>query len=143
MKYQKSSHVTYDVRYHLVWITKYRKPVLNSEMQERLSIILTETCDKIWVVIIKLWFEEDHVHMYVRLPITKSISSVVGYIKWKSSYIMRKEFYKHLKKAYWWVESLWAVWFFISSVWEINGEIIAKYVELQWKEENEVTEIEL
>jgi REP element-mobilizing transposase RayT len=56
---------------------------------------------------------------------------------------MRKEFYKELKRIYWWVESLWAVWFFISSVWEINGEIIAKYVQQQWKEENEVTEIEL
>jgi len=143
MKYQKSSHVTYDVRYHLVWITKYRKPVLSLSMQERLWEILAQTCEKIGVVILSLWFEKDHVHMYVRLPITKSITSVVWYIKWKSSYIMRKEFHKELKRAYWWVESLWAVWYFISSVWEINGEIIAKYVEQQWKEENEVTEIEL
>ena len=143
MKYQKSSHATYDVRYHLVWITKYRKHVLSLSMQERLKEILTQSCEKIGVVILSLWFEEDHVHMYVRLPITKSITSVVWYIKWKSSYIIRKEFYKELKRAYWWVEKLWAVWFFISSVWEINGEIIAKYVEQQWKEENEVTEIEL
>jgi putative transposase len=143
MKYQKSSHVTYDVRYHLVWITKYRKPVLTISMQERLHEIFAQTCEKIGVVILNLWFEKDHVHMYVRLPITKSITSVVGYIKWKSSYIMRKEFYKQLKRAYWWVESLWAVRYFISSVWEINWEIIAKYVEQQWKEENEVTEIEL
>jgi len=143
MKYQKSSHVTYDARYHLVCITKYRKPVLNKEMQKILEAILIQTCEKIGVVILSLWFEEDHVHMYVRLPITKSITSVIWYIKWKSSYIMRKEFYKELKRIYWWIESLWAVWFFISSVWEINGEIIAKYVEQQWKEENEVTEIEL
>ena len=143
MKYQKSSHATYDVRYHLVWITKYRKDVLNVTMQERLKVILTQTCEKIGVVILKLGFEKDHVHMYVRMPITKSITSVVWYIKWKSSYIMKKEFYKELKRIYWWVENLWAVWYFISSVWEINGEIVSKYVEQQWKEENEVTEIEL
>lgn len=143
MKYQKSSHVTYDVRYHLVWITKYRKPVLSLSMQERLKEILIQTCEFAGVVILTIWFEKDHVHMYIRMPITKSITSVVWYIKWKSSYIMRKEFYKQLKKAYWWVECLWAVWYFVSSVWEINGEIIAKYVEQQWKEENEVTEIEL
>ncbi|MBD5137523.1 MAG: IS200/IS605 family transposase, partial [Lachnospiraceae bacterium] len=23
--YRKSSHCTYDIKYHLVWITKYRK----------------------------------------------------------------------------------------------------------------------
>jgi len=143
VKYQKSSHVTYDIRYHLVWITKYRKSVLTEEIQEKLKIILERTCDKIWVVILKLWFEVDHVHMYIRIPLNKSISESVWYIKWKSSYILKKEFYKHFKKAYWWTDNIWAVWYFISSVGEINWEIISKYVEQQWKEENEVTEIEL
>ena len=143
MKYQKSSHVTYDVRYHLVWITKYRKKVLTEEIQERLREILEKSCEKLWVVILKVWFEEDHVHMYIRIPLNKSISETVWYIKWKSSYIMKKEYYKHFKRIYWGVDSIWAVWYFISSVWEINGEIIAKYVEQQWREENEVTEVEL
>ncbi len=26
--YRKSAHCTYDIKYHIVWITKYRKPVL-------------------------------------------------------------------------------------------------------------------
>ena len=143
MKYQKSSHTTYDVRYHLVWITKYRNPVLTQEIQKRLEEILKITCEKIWVVILRIGFEEDHVHMYVRLPITKPISAVVQYIKWKSSFIIRKEFYNQLKKWYWKSNHLWAVWFFVASVWEINWEIIAKYVEQQWKEENEAEEIEL
>ena len=143
MKYQKSSHTTYDVRYHLVWITKYRRKVLTEEIQKRLQKILEQTCEKIWVVIIKLWFEEDHVHLYIRIPLNKSISESVWYIKWKSAYILKKEFYKHFKKIYRWVDSIWAVWYFISTVWEINWDIIAKYVENQWKEENEVTEIDL
>lgn len=143
MKYQKSSHVTYDVRYHLVWITKFRNPVLTEDIQKRLEEILVTTCDKIWAIVLKIGFEEDHVHMYVRLPITKPISAVVQYLKWKSSFIIRKEFYKELKKWYWNCEHLWAVWFFVASVWEINWETIAKYVEQQWKEENEATEVEL
>jgi len=47
MKYQKSSHTTYDVRYHLVWITKYRRKVLTEEIQKRLQKILEQTCEKI------------------------------------------------------------------------------------------------
>ena len=143
MIYQKSSHATYDVRYHIVWITKSRNPVLTPEIQERLEKVLTITCEKIWVVVLKLWFEEDHVHLYARVPITKPISTVVQYIKGKSSFIIQKEFYAQLKKWYWRCNHLWAVWFFVASVWEINWEIIAKYVENQWKEENEVTEVEL
>lgn len=47
MKYQKSSHATYDARYHIVWITKYRNPVLTKEMQERLEFVLEHICEKI------------------------------------------------------------------------------------------------
>ena len=143
MKYQKSSHATYDLRYHIVWITKYRRPVLNKEIISRLEEIIPITCKDIWVVILKMWFEEDHVHMYIRMQPTKSISSVIWHIKWKSAYIIRKEFYKYLKKYYWGSSHLWAIWYFSASVWEINWEIIAKYVESQWKEENEVIEVEL
>jgi len=46
-KYQKSSHSTYDLRYNLVWITKYRKASLTEDIQKRLEIILNQTCDKI------------------------------------------------------------------------------------------------
>lgn len=77
MKYQKSSHATYDARYHIVWITKYRNPVLTKKMQERLKFVLEHICDKIGVVILKLGFEEDHVHMYARLPITKPVATVI------------------------------------------------------------------
>lgn len=143
MKYQKSSHVTYDVRYHLVWITKYRQGVLTEEIQKSLDKVLLNTCEKIGVVIIKIGYEKDHVHMYIRIPLNKAISEIVWYIKWKSSYIMKKMHYKHFKRIYWWVDSIWGVWYFISSVGEINWEIIANYVESQWKEENEVTEVQL
>ncbi|WP_373845120.1 transposase [Clostridium sp.] len=27
-KYRKSAHATFDLKYHLVWITKYRKKIL-------------------------------------------------------------------------------------------------------------------
>lgn len=143
MKYQKSSHATYDVRYHVVWITKYRNPVLTKEIQERLDFLIRKIWEKIGVVILKLGFEEDHVHMYCRLPLTKPISKVIWYIKWSSSYAIKWEFHKEIKRWYWKTGNIWAVWYFVSSVWEINGEIISKYVENQWKEEHEVTEIEL
>ena len=81
MEYQKSSHATYDVRYHVVWITKYRNPVLTLEIQNRLDFLIRKISEKIWVVIIKLGFEEDHVHMYCRTPLTKPISSIIWYIK--------------------------------------------------------------
>jgi len=81
--------------------------------------------------------------MYCRIPLTKPISRVIWHIKWASTNAIKKEFYKEIKKWYWKTDSLWAVWYFVSSVWEINWDIIAQYVENQWKEENKNEEIEL
>jgi len=47
MKYQKSSHATYDVRYHVVWVTKYRNPVLTKEMQKRLDFLIRKIGEKV------------------------------------------------------------------------------------------------
>ncbi len=30
--YRTSSHSRYDIKYHFVWVTKYRKPVLTGEV---------------------------------------------------------------------------------------------------------------
>jgi len=114
-------------------------PVLTEEMKERLDFLIRKISEKIWVIIIKIWFEEDHVHMYCRIPLTKPISTVIWYIKWASSHAIKWEFHKEIKKWYWKTWSLWAVWYFVAIVWEI----ISKYVENQWKEENKIEEVEL
>jgi putative transposase len=44
MGYRKISHSTYDQKYHLVWITKYRKPVLKGEVGRRVRDLINQTC---------------------------------------------------------------------------------------------------
>ena len=34
-QYRKASHCAYDLKYRIVWITKYRKPVLGKEIGTR------------------------------------------------------------------------------------------------------------
>ena len=67
---------------------------------------------------------------------------VVNMLKWRTSKIIRQEFYEDLKEFYW-KPVLWATWYFIATVWEINHETIKNYVEMQWKEEVLWEEIEL
>ena len=33
--YQNASHVKYDIKYHIVWITKYRYKILNNDIGQR------------------------------------------------------------------------------------------------------------
>ena len=42
--YRKSSHTVYDIKYHIVWITKYRKPVLRADIAQRVRELIREIC---------------------------------------------------------------------------------------------------
>ena len=42
--YRKSSHCTYDIKYHVVWITKYRKAVITGKIAERTRELIRGVC---------------------------------------------------------------------------------------------------
>ena len=142
VKYRKWSHTTYDCRYHLVWITKYRHKCLNEKIQKRLETVLRWISKEMYIEIISMWMEEDHVHMYIHIPITSPIPMVVQKLKWRTSKVIREEFWEELRK-YYWKSVLWATWYFIATVGEISHETIKNYVEMQWKNDVLWEEIEL
>lgn len=42
--YRKSVHCTYDIKYHFIWITKYRKPVITMEIAIRTRALIRIIC---------------------------------------------------------------------------------------------------
>lgn len=97
VKYRKWSHTTYDCRYHLVWITKYRNPCLSKKLQERLETVLRWISKQLYVKILSIWMESDHVHMYISIPLSKPIPKVVQMLKWRSSQVLRQEYWEELE----------------------------------------------
>lgn len=142
MKYRKASHTTYDCRYHIVWITKYRHPVLTKEIRKRLEIVIKWICKRQYINVLNIWMEEDHVHLYVSIPISKPIPEMVHKIKWATSKIIREEFKDEIKK-YYWRNVLWARWYFVATVWEITDDIVKRYIDQQGKDEVLWDEVEL
>ena len=96
-----------------------------------------------YVNVLRLWMEEDHVHMYVSIPVSKPVPYVVHRLKWVSSHDMRKKYEKELRDHYWEKNVLWARWYFVATVWEMTDAIVKKYVEEQWKEDVLWKEIKL
>ena len=134
MKYRVSSHNKQDCRYHIVWITKYRRECLSKWIQDRLRVVLGEICGKMYINVLKLWMEEDHVHIYISIPVSQYIPHVVKKLKGISSKVIREEFKNELSE-YFWNPVLRAVGYFVCTVWEINDKIIKQYIEEQWKED--------
>ena len=77
MGYRKTAHATFDLKYHLVWITKYRKPVLRGEIGLRLRELVRQTCRQLDVEIVKGHVAVDHVHLLVSVPPSVSVSELM------------------------------------------------------------------
>ena len=98
--YRRSSHTVYDLKYHLVWITKYRKPVLTGPIATRLRELIREVCKSRDVEILKGHISRDHVHIFVSVPPHLSVSNLLKSIKGKTSRKMLMEF-KALNRQFW------------------------------------------
>ncbi len=66
--YLKTFHAVYDIKLHLVWITKYRKPVLLGDVAIRLRELIREICKSMDVEIIKGHVSKDHLRILVSSP---------------------------------------------------------------------------
>ena len=130
--YRKSSHTVYDIKYHIVWITKYRKPILRGEIALRVRDLIREICRAKDVEIIKGHVSKDHVHIFVSVPPHISVSQLVQAIKGKSSRKILME-YKRLSRAFW-GRHMWVRGYFVATSGNVTDEIIIKYIEEQGKE---------
>jgi putative transposase len=127
--YRSSSHRVYDLKYHIVWITKYRKPVLRAE---RVRDLIRELCKANEVEIIKGHISRDHVHLFVSASPHLSVSKLVQYLKGKTSRKIMMEF-KSLNRQFW-GRHIWARGYFVASSGNVTDEVIIKYIEEQGKE---------
>jgi len=98
--YRKTSHSVYDIKYHLVWITKYRKPVLLGEVADRVRELVREQCKSMDIEIIRGHVSRDRIHLFVTVPPQHSVSKVMQKIKGKTSHKMLLEF-KTLQRKFW------------------------------------------
>jgi len=98
--YRTSSHSRYGIKYHFVWVTKYRKPVLTGEVGVRVRDLMREIRRTYEIEILEGAVSEDHVHVLLSCPPNLSPSKIMQYFKGKSSRKLMMEF-KYIHKQYW------------------------------------------
>ena len=133
MGYRKTAYSVYDLKYHIVCITKYRKPILHDAIGLRVRELIQQTCASLDVYIEKGHVAKDHVHLLVSVPPNIAVSELVQRLKGRSSRLMLQEF-GELKKAYW-GQHLWARGYFVASTGNVTDAIIAEYIEKQGQQD--------
>ncbi len=105
MGIRRTKHAVYDLKYHLVWIPKYRKHVLEKEVSDYLKEAFRQIAEEYGFGIDTLEVMEDHVHIFDEAPPKYSPAQVVQIMKSISAREVFKKFPKLRKQL--WAGELW------------------------------------
>ena len=132
-RYRRGAHTIYDIKYHMVWKTKYGYEILKGRLALRARQIIKEICKIRGLKIVSGNIRSNHIHLLISCPSNLAPSKVIQYLKGKSSYLLQREF-RELQKRYW-GQHLWARGYFCATVGAVNEDLIRKYVEDQGEDE--------
>jgi len=127
--YRKGSHTLWDLKYHIVWTTKYRKPILTERRGKRVRDLIREICVAHNIKILKGHVSKDHIHIFISMPPQISVSKIAQLIKGKTSRKLLQED-KALSKQYW-GSHLWSRGYFATTSGQITDEVILEYIQNQ------------
>lgn len=124
---RKGSHTVYDLRVHLVWITKYRYKALKGNVGLRARELVRQFCDANDIRILKGRVSKDHIHLYISYPPKWAISDLVRMLKGRTSRKIQQEF-KNLGKMYW-GKHFWAIGYGAFSSGHVTDAVIKEYLD--------------
>lgn len=123
-------HCVFDMKYHLVLVTKYRRSCFTNEILNRLETICKELCERWGVQVLEFGGEADHIHLLLDMNPTVQPSKLINSLKTVTSRYIRKEFSVHLKQ-YYWKPVLWSRAYCLLTAGGAPIEKLKEYIENQ------------
>ena len=142
MEANLSGHSVYRTEYHIVWIPKYRRRILNPGIQGYISKLFpkvlrgTSGCE-----IVEQNVQVDHVHLIMVIPPKYAVSDVIGKMKQYTASKMREKF-AWLEEVYWKEQVVWSPGYFVSTV-GLDEKQITEYVKWQGHQDSGQAKLDL
>jgi putative transposase len=115
---------------HLVFVTKYRRGVLDGEMLAFCEEVMRKVCGDFEAELREFNGEADHVHLLVNYPPKVSVSALVNSLKGVSARRLRSEYTERVNRASM-HGRFWSPSYFAASCGGVPLSIIRQYIEQQ------------
>jgi len=129
-KYYSGAHTKHRNMYHLVWVPKYRKKILQGKIKSKVEEILKECSEVNGWEIQKMNVQIDHVHMMIQIPPSMRVCDAVQTFKGVSSRIVRKEMPQEVRRMLK-GPSFWADGYFCCTVGDYSEQAVLNYIQNQ------------
>jgi putative transposase len=128
--YRRGRHVVSALHVHLVFVTKYRRGVLNPDMLHSCQDAMRKVCHDFGAELREFNGDDDHVHLLVRYPPKVAVSALVNSLKGVSARRLRSKFTgpvnPHIMHGH-----LWSPSYLAASCGGAPLSIIRHYIEQQ------------
>ena len=133
-RYQHRRHNKNLLLVHLIFATKYRKPILVYEPARRHeAIYIYETCCHYHLYIKAMETDNDHLHILLQYNPTDSISRIVSLLKQHSTHLVWASHESFLRRHYWKERTFWSDGYFAASIGEVSASTVEQYIANQGK----------
>ncbi len=132
------SNAVFNIKLHIVLVTKYRRKTLTPELLEFLRPAFERVLAAWRCRLVEFGGEADHVHLLIDIHPALNISTLINNLKTATARRARSEFAQHLAVFYR-KPVFWHRAYFVSSVGGATLETVKRYVEAQGTEEHKRT----
>ncbi|HWL89524.1 MAG TPA: IS200/IS605 family transposase [Polyangiaceae bacterium] len=136
--YENLSHTTWECKYHVVFIPKYRRRILFGKLREHLGAVFRKLAEQKESRVEEGHVMVDHVHMMLSIPPKLAVSHVVGYIKGKSAIHIARTY--EGKQRNYVGHHFWARGYFVSTVGR-DEKLVREYIRNQEKEDKRLDQL--
>ena len=125
-KYTHSTHCVYNIGYHLIWCTKYRKKLIYGNVEHTLKRLVREKCSPLGIAVGEMEVMPDHIHVFVHSRQVLDPSHIVQQLKGFTSHRLRQLFPSLQGRRG--ASALWSKSYFCESVGHISQETVQRYI---------------
>lgn len=130
-KYRSKNRHKYLLQFHVIFVCKYRKKLLNTKISEDIKRLSIEIFSKRNSIIKYMETDKDHIHYMIETDPTIRLSDLVRTVKSYTTFHIWKLHEEFLKKRFWKERTFWTDGYFISSLGNVSEKTLKNYIENQ------------
>ena len=129
MDLDTNAHSVFSLHYHLILVTKYRKPVFDDEISERARALFETIAPTYKIEVLEWNHDQDHVHIFFKAQPKTELSKFINAYKSASSRVLKKEFPSMREQL--WQDMFWSRSFCLLSSGGAPIKVIQQYIKEQ------------
>lgn len=132
---KSSSHAVFNLKLHIVFVTKYRRKSITDDMLKYLYSAFSEILEGWRCKLLEFGGEPDHVHLLVEIHPSLDISVLINNLKTASSRRVQNRYKEHLSSFYR-KPVFWHRAYYVATVGGATLETVKAYLQAQGTEEH-------